>query len=88
MMSAMQIILMFIILVTSIPAGYLLAWLCRDELVNGRKYFQVIGWLCVILAWILIFFWNNLPFVGALVYIGIVACISLIKSRDKKWVKG
>jgi hypothetical protein len=87
MMSAFQIILMVVILATAFPAGYLLAYLCRDELKNGRKWFRAVGLICVVLVWGLIFLWNNIAVIGTLAYIGIVACISLIKSSDKKWTR-
>lgn len=82
-----QVILLFIILATAFPLGYLLAWICRDELVNGRRYFKIIMRASVILVWVLALAWNNLAVTGTLAYIAIVSYISLAKSWDKKFVR-
>lgn len=76
--------LTIIILALAIPAGYLIAWLARDELVDGRKWFKI---LILISAFLFGFFllgeqryvaWTGL-------FILVVSFISLIKSFDKKW---
>ena len=40
----MQLILAFLLLVLSIPFGYLLRSITKDEIKSGRKYFKLI-WL-------------------------------------------
>jgi len=75
-----------ILLVLAIPAGFLIAWMARDELAEGRKWFRamVIASLTLaILFWILGFVYISLT----LIFITIVSFISLIKSRDKIWTK-
>jgi len=76
--------LTIIILALAIPAGYLIAWLARDELVIGRKWLKI---LILISAFLFGFFllgeqryvaWTGL-------FILVVSFISLIKSFDKKW---
>jgi hypothetical protein len=42
-----------LILVLAIPVGYLLSWMARDELTQGRKWFKVIIVLSLILNLIL-----------------------------------
>ncbi len=75
-----------IILALAIPSGYLIAWLARDELLAGRKWF-----LGIIILSVFVGTWSY--FIGQ-GYIGwtagfmiIVSFISLIKSYDKKWIK-
>ena len=70
----------------SIPAGYGLAWLARDELVQGRKWFVVICLICSILA-IFSFFVQQIAMGFSLISIGIVAYISYKKSFDKRFTK-
>ena len=75
-----------IILLLAIPVGFWIAWLARDELVQGKKWFRIL-----IIASILgiIWFWlTGLDHISwASGFILIVSFISLIKSEDKKWVK-
>jgi ABC-type Fe3+ transport system permease subunit len=47
-------ILSVLVLLSSIPAGFILAWLTSDELKQGKKYFRAIILLSLILG--LIFF--------------------------------
>lgn len=75
-----------IILAWGIPAGFLIAWLARDELVDGQKWFKIL----IILSFILgIWLYLTGFYAGAWTsgFIVIVSLISLVKSRDKKWTK-
>lgn len=78
-------ILEVILLLTAIPAGFLIAWLARDELIQGRKWFKA---LIIISFLISIFFlftdYKEITLTTA--YLLIISLISLTKSRDKKWV--
>jgi len=74
-----------VILLSGIPVGYLLAWLCRDELVDGRKYFFIIAILSLILS--VITFFIFIPAALTLLFILIVSLISFWKSYDKRLVK-
>ena len=78
-----------LILLSSIPAGFILAWLARDELVVGRKWFNLLTGLCIIAALVVAFLDIEVKFIIILTlfYITIVALISSYKSYDKKWVK-
>lgn len=76
-----------LVLIAAIPAGFILAWLARDELVEGREWFRIIIIASVVLAvgaWI---FGFGRYISLSLAFIAIVAFISLVKSKDKKWVK-
>ena len=78
-------LLEILILILAIPTGYLLAWLTKDELIQGRKWFKLIVLLSSVSAIIFVFY--NLTIALALAFISIVTIISLIKSYDKKFVK-
>lgn len=86
-MMALPIILIFIILAAAFPAGYLLAYLCRDELQNGRKWFRGISWAALIVIIILLFFYKSVEIILTLAFIAIVSLISVHKSSDKKWTR-
>jgi len=76
----------FIILALSIPAGFLIAWLARDELIQGRKYFRILALLSVLIGISSIFF-NFYEISFSCAFIAIVSIISLMKSRDKRWTR-
>jgi len=75
-----------IILILAIPAGFLIAWLSRDELVSGRKYFRI---LMIISILGVIWFWlSGMNYISwTLAFVFVVSLVSLIKSEDKKWTK-
>ncbi len=75
-------ILDFVLLVLAIPVGFLIAWLTRDELIQGRRYLQTLIGLCFVL---IIIFLNNEVFVLTLGFMSIVGWISYLKSFDSKW---
>ena len=79
-------ILEIIILALAIPAGYLIAWLARDELIAGQKWFRVLIILGLIAGiWLyLIGFYAGAWSSG---FIVIVSIVSLVKSGDKRWTK-
>ena len=72
------------VLILGIPVGYWIAWLCRDELIEGRKWFRSIIAISVLLA---IFFFSirNYIIVSTMIFILIVSFVSLMKSFDKSW---
>jgi hypothetical protein len=75
-----------IILVLGIPVGFLIAWMCRDELVVGRKWFKILTVAGFVIG---LFFW----FIGERVvawtcgFVMVVSFVSYVKSFDKKWIK-
>lgn len=75
-----------LILLLSIPSGMLVAWLARDELVIGRRYFFsliLLSVLGVIVSKIFSYEMGILMF-G---FISIFSYISYMKSFDEKWIK-
>ena len=70
------------LLLLSIPVGFLIAWLARDELIQGRNYLLVL----LILTFIgMIIFLRNETVVLTLGFICITTWISYLKSFDSKW---
>ena len=90
MLKEIQTLLTILIMASSFPVGYLLAWLCRDELVSERKYFKIISTASIVLAFVFLLLINieeKFVIVMSLIYIGVVSLISETKSYDKKFVK-
>jgi len=82
-----KILFNILILLTAIPAGYVLAWLCKDELVDGRKWFKIIL-ECLFAALIfLLFLSKNVNAILAVVYMIIVTFIAIFLSKDKRFLK-
>lgn len=79
-------ILSLIVLLLSIPTGFLIAWLCSDELIQGRVWFKAII-LVSIIVFVLSYFYNLFVISFTMLFIIIVSIISLYKSYDKKWTK-
>ncbi|PIN95241.1 hypothetical protein COU53_00375 [Candidatus Pacearchaeota archaeon CG10_big_fil_rev_8_21_14_0_10_30_48] len=46
----MNTIILFLILACSFPIGYLLKYLTKEELKSGRKYFQMVWFVSLIIA--------------------------------------
>ncbi len=82
----LQIILSIIILLSSFPAGLILAKLTIDELVQGRKWFSLIFIFALVLGLFLLIFYRNFTVILTLIYIVIVSLICWKKSFDRKFV--
>ena len=91
MLSALQIIISIAVLLSALPLGYLLAWLTREELVQGRLAFTMImaASIVIIIALLFVSLEINLKLslVFALLFIFIASSISMWKSYDKKFTK-
>lgn len=86
-----MILWLILILLTSFPIGYLLAYLTREELVSGRKWIKMLGIFCLILAFIFILISFSLEIkiavILTLVYIAVVSFVSVYKSYDRKFIR-
>ena len=78
-------LLEILILILAVPAGYILAYLTKDELVQGRIWFKMIILVSAVLAGIFLFL--DLAVSLTLAFVLIVTLICLIKSHDKRFVK-
>ncbi|MDP4039745.1 MAG: hypothetical protein Q8P57_04160 [Candidatus Pacearchaeota archaeon] len=79
-------ILNIIILLLAIPVGFLISWLSRDELINGKKYIKIL-FIASILGIIGFWIYGFSTASWSSGFMGIVSLIGLIKSEDKRWVK-
>lgn len=75
-------IISIILLVLAIPVGYLIAWMCKDELKQRAKWFRLIVILSIALA---LFFWlYGFGYIAlTCMFMAIVSFISVIKAKDK-----
>jgi Na+-driven multidrug efflux pump len=78
-------IIEIILLCLGIPAGYLIAYLGRDELKIGRKYFKIISFVLPFVS-ILFFFFGFSIEAYSLLFALLIALISLVKSYDENFV--
>ena len=91
MLLTFQIIISIAVLLLALPLGYLLAWLTREELVQGRLAFALI--MAVSIAGIIaVLFFSleislKLSLVFALLFIFTASAVSMFKSYNKKFVK-
>ena len=72
-----------LVLILSIPTGYLIAWLAQDELKEGRKYFRIlmiVSLLVGILFWLL----GERYIIYTSGFVFIVSLISFMKSNKRK----
>jgi hypothetical protein len=81
------LLLYVLMMVTAWPVGWALAWLTREELVSGKKWFKMIIYALVIVLAIVLLVWRDVPMSLALIYMILVTAVSLYKGNDKKFVK-
>ncbi len=73
--------ILLLTLLLSIPSGLFIAWLARDELIDGRKYFVMVLILCFIAMFLFVEEYISV----SLGFIAISSWISFLKSYDSKW---
>jgi ABC-type Fe3+ transport system permease subunit len=66
-----------LVLLLAVPVGLVLAWLCRDELVAGRKYLRWLLGGCVVVA-VLLLWIGELDFGIVVLFVGVMAAVSLL----------
>ena len=71
-----------LILLTAVPAGFLLAYMTKEELKEGKEWFGLITGLSI-LGSVVFLFLENVVVVLTLVYIAIVSSISLRKAMKR-----
>ena len=82
-------VIILLVLLTSLPVGWLLAYLTREEIKGYRKYFAFLIAVSLLIALILGFFdiKNHLAIILTLVYVAVVSLVSIWKGYDKKFIK-
>ena len=74
-----------LVMLTSIPVGFLMAWLCSDE-IEYRKWFYLLLVGVGIVFVVSLFVYMELVWLLTLVYFVIVILIGVWKGKDKKFV--
>ncbi len=77
-------------IILAFPAGYLLAWMTRDELVKGRKFFELLLIASLIVLFASLLLENQrlaFAIILGMIFSMIVSLISLYRSFDKKFVR-
>lgn len=91
MLLILQIIISIALILSALPLGYFLAWLTKEELVQGRLAFALLMAASALLIVLLLFFAMEisikLSLVFALLFMLIASAVSMFKSYDKKFVK-
>jgi ABC-type Fe3+ transport system permease subunit len=75
-----------VVFLLSIPAGFLLAWMARDELIIGRKWFLLLGIVSILLG-IAVIFYDWITIMWTCLFILVVCVISYGKSYSTRWTK-
>ena len=68
-----------LIFLTSIPVGYFLAWLTKEELEPGRKWFKLFIYILVIIIAVALLFYRDLPIMLSLGYMVVITLVSLYR---------
>ncbi|MDO8563935.1 MAG: hypothetical protein Q7R87_02915 [Nanoarchaeota archaeon] len=75
-----------IVLALAIPVGMLVAYMARDELIDGRKWFNVL-FIVGVLAGVWFFLTGKNAEGYSSLFVAIIVIVSYIKSFDKKWTR-
>ncbi len=81
-MEMLRIILYLLVMATAMPIGLFLAWLCDDEVVEGRKWFRIILYSLILVGIVFLLVYQNIPMLLSLGYMIIVTCVSIFKERS------
>lgn len=82
----MFMVIEIILLLLAIPVGFLIAYMARDELIDGRKWFEILFILGVIFG-IGLYLYGLKAGSYTSIFIAVVSLISYIISFNKKWTK-
>jgi F0F1-type ATP synthase assembly protein I len=77
----LEILIYSLILVSAIPVGFFLAYLCDDEVKEGKKWFKLISFILILLILASFFVSYGTPVILSLVYFLIVTLISLYHAK-------
>lgn len=72
-----------IILLLSLPTGFLIAWLARDEIIEGFFYIKLLCEISFVLM--IIFSFYDEIITKTFGFIVLVSYISVLKRYDKNW---
>lgn len=80
-MELISILVDVLILITAIPVGLFLAWLCSDELKDGKKWFRLIFYALVLIGIVFLLVYRNILILMSLAYMVIITAVSLWKGK-------
>lgn len=83
----MEVIFYYAILVTAFFVGWLLAWLCKDELVSDRKWLKYTAIVAFIALIGDILIYRNLAVRFSILYLIIILFIMLYLGKNKRFMK-
>lgn len=81
-----KVLLDIVLLLTAIPVGYFLAWLCKDEIIY-RKWMNLILYCLIIVGIVYSLIYFDINIILAFIYMIIITLVSIYKSKDKKFLK-
>ncbi len=83
-----MLVLNIIVMLTALAAGWLLAWLCKDELVPDRKWLLTVFY-CLVAAFAIFFFlYSSQIILLGLAYMIVVVAVMMYLGYNKKFVAG
>lgn len=82
-----EVIGYILIFVTAFPTGYILAKICKDELIKDKKYILALSWLLLIVAVFLLVFNFSSMIIMSLAYMALVFGIMLKMSKNRRFMK-
>ena len=82
-----EFIIYFAILLTALPVGWFLAWLCKDELVSDRKWFYYALELVIAVLVGDLIFYRNLSVILSLIYFAIMILVMIHLGKNRKFMR-
>lgn len=79
-------ILQILLIIIAFPVGLLIAYMARDELIQGRKWFVTLSILSAVVS-VIAFSYKETTIGFASLFIIISTAVSYYKSFDKKWTR-
>ena len=77
----MEVVLYALLLITAIPIGRLLSWICEEEMVLGKKWFKVILGVLIVGFGVSLVFYREIAVLMTLGYMIIVTLVSLLYKK-------
>jgi hypothetical protein len=82
----LQEVLNIVLILLAFPVGYWIAYMARDELIVGRRWFRT---LMILSAFVGIWFYlSGILYISlSCLFIFVISLIAYYKSFDKRWTK-
>jgi len=76
-----------LVLLTVVPIGWFLSWLCKDELVSDRKWLRYFLISVFIILSSIVLLYRNITIILSLLYLVMVLIIMLYLGKNKRFMK-